>query len=359
MGPDPGGSEEVRGTAGGRAVGRRVVRLAVVGAIAVVALVVFLPQIRSAVDEAFEDQGDDFPEGLDVFAAAVAGDTVFGIGADLRNGEYSKPLVFRYDGEWKAVTTPAPATYLSAIAGSGDLLVVTGYAESASEVWTTRTDDIEWSSEESPPIDGELRALAVREDTIVAAGTGGAVARVDGDWHAVSLPASEIVSTVEVTATGFVAGGRAQGAAAMWTSPDGLTWSSVDLGGVDGYVQHLAADDAGRVVAVGTAERRPVVFVPAADGYQVVHLPVEDPGESTMGIVFTRERQWVIPGFDIDVGDVPHGIAWRSDASAENWALDERIAADRLTGVITLDGDPFGVGSLERGGKLTSVLVPL
>ena len=359
MGSGARGGEEVRGAPGGRAVDRkRVVRLAVVGVIAIVAVVFLAPQIREARDETFE-QGDDLPEGIDIFTAAVVGDVLFGLGADFGDGGYdAKPSVFRYDGDWKPVLNFPEVEYLSSIGASDELIVVTGRTESSATVVTAHPNDLEWESEHVALTDGELRSVVVVGNTIVAAATKGVVVRRDGDWHTATLPGSEVISTVTATPTGFVAGGRANGAAAMWASTDGLIWSALDLGGVDGYLQHLVTDDGGRVVGVGTVEQRHVVFVADGERYRTIDLPVEDAGEAPMGIVFAEGR-WLIPGFDIDVGEGSRAIAWRSDASATSWTLDERIAADRLTDALVIDGRPFGVGSLERGGKLTPVLVPL
>ena len=52
-------------------------------------------------------------------------------------------------------------------------------------------------------------------------------------------------------------------------------------------------------------------------------------------------------------------MTWTGDISGHGWTRNDDIEADRLTDAVVIDGETFSVGSYERGGRLTSVLLPL
>ena len=365
MGSGAGGGEEVRGAPGGRAVGRRLIRLVVVGAIAIVAVVLLAPQIRDLAET--DDDDNDIPEGFDIFRAASNGTDVLGVGGVL-DGDTANPRAFAFrDGEWQLTETPDNVGVFGDIAMDGDRVVMVGSASRGrATVWTATLPDLDWEREETPALMGDFRGIAIKDETIVAVGSttlGTAVVLVRSDagtWQLATLPGERAVPiAVVATADGFVAGGSAANAPAMWTSPDGLEWISEAVSGSTGSVQGLAASGNGsEVMAIGVNDRIHVAFAVNDRTRTPIALPTEDAGEFAFAIAPTADG-WVVVGQDIDVGDVAHAIMWTGDPPGHHWSLNERVAADRLTDVVVVKGRPFGVGSLERAGQLTPVLIPL
>lgn len=337
----------------------------VVGVIAIVAAVLLIPQIRDLADDG-EGEGDaGIPVGNDVFRAASNGKDVYGIGGVL-DGENVEPRVFAFrDGTWEPASTPEDATVFGDVAIAGDRIAVVGSTRSGQgSVWTATLPDLDWQREDHDTEFADLRAIAMTESSIVAVGSvldetaaPYVLARTSAGWERPALPGERPVPIAVVATTeGFVIGGSSAGAPALWTSPDGLTWSLHQVGGPTGAIQALGANG-NEVMAIGTNERVHVAFSGTGNA-TVVPLPTEDAGESAFAVV-ARDDAWIIVGQDVDVGDVVHGITWTGDARGHQWTLNERVAADRLNDAVIVDGRPFGVGSLERGGKLTPVLIPL
>jgi hypothetical protein len=364
MGSDPGGGEEVRGASGRPAVGKRLIRLAVVGAVAIVAVVLLVPQIRDLADTDGDENG--IPEGLDVFRAASNGTDVYGIGGEL-DGETAYPKVFVFDeGEWKPATTPADATAMGDIAISDQRIAVAGMADRRAAIWTATVPDLEWEMEDVDAPLAELRGIAITDSTIVAVGSvldaenePLVLVRTSAGWETPSLPGERAVPmAIVATPDGFVVAGSAGGAPAMWNSPDGLTWTPEKIDGGKGTIYALAANGTA-VMGIGTNDRAFVAFAFGGSGRLIVPMPRDDAGETAFAIAANGDAEWIVVGQDIDVGDVPHAIKWTGDIGGHEWTLDERVAADRLTDVVVVEGKPFGVGSLQRGGRLTPVLIPL
>ena len=344
---------------------KRLTRIVVVGAIAIVAAVLLVPQIRDLAEGEAADGG--IPEGLDVFRAAASGTEVYGIGGVL-DGDSATSQVFVFgDGAWELATTPEGVGTLGDIAIRGDLVVVAGTnARGEAAVWTATLPELDWKQEEIPRATADMRGLAMTDSAVVVVGStfdeeGDAfvLARsAAGEWERASLPGGRAVPmAVVATADGFVAGGSSDEAPAIWTSPDGRAWSAQPAGGTKGSIQMLAASG-DSLMAIGSNERVLAAFAEGTGGRTPIALPSEDAGETAFAIA-ARDDGWIVVGFDIDVGDVAHAITWSGDKAGEHWSLTERVAADRLTDVVVIDGEPFGVGSLERGGKLTPVLLPL
>lgn len=366
MGPDPGRSEEVRGDARGRAVGqRRLIRLVVIGVIAIVAAVLLIPQIRELADDGDGAGESGIPEGIDVFRAASNGDDVYGVGGVL-DGQTFDASVFAFrDGAWEPASTPEDAEVFGDVAIADDRIAVIGStANGRASVWTATIPNLEWERELPRTEVADLRAIAMTETTVVAVGSlldetaaPYVLVRTSTGWESPALPGERPVPiAVAATTDGFVVGGSAAGAPALWTSPDALTWSLRQVGGPTGTIQALGASGS-EIMAIGTNQRVHVAFA-GADNRTVVPLPTEDPGEAAFALV-AKGDGWIAVGQDVDVGDVVHGITWSGDGDGQRWTLNERVAADRLNDAVIVGGRPFGVGSLERGGKLTPVLIPL
>ncbi|QXJ24689.1 hypothetical protein AGRA3207_006065 [Actinomadura graeca] len=87
------------------------------------------------------------------------------------------------------------------------------------------------------PPSGPLTEVAAHGNTVIALGQG-AMPLVSADggatWTPRALGAGAAATAVAATTTGFAAAGTAGGDAAVWTSPDGVSWRRVPAAGLGG-----------------------------------------------------------------------------------------------------------------------------
>lgn len=369
MGSDPGGGEEVRGATGGRALSRRLLRLAVVGVVAIGAVVLLVPTIRDLATAGEEDQVA-FADGRTVDKAAVTDDgRIVGVGADIED-DTIKPGAYIYeDGEWRVLGSPIEASYLNDVAVEGELVVIVGSAEDGSPaVWRGEMPDPVWREEELPGEGTSMaNAVAIRGTTVVAAGMSlvddtlapATFASVDGgEWTETRHGEQGSLFAIALNSIGFVVGGTDGEQPLLISSTDGITWNDpTPVDSPSGAIDLLATHN-DNLLVVGRSERAATTWTVGIDSFVPAPLPTPDAGQRPAAAAAADSGEWVIAGIDVEVGDVVTAIVWRSKDGA-TWSEPQGVAADRLSDIVIVDGHPFGVGVLERGAKTTPALIPL
>ena len=239
-----------------------------------------------------------------VMRSVVAGGPgLVAVGSDARGHDGSGAVWTSSDGlVWSRVAHDesvfggADDQIMSSVVAGGPGLVAVGYDYSAGH-WDgmvlNSSDGLVWSRVTGQPElggagDQVMRSITVGGAGVVAVGTdgrgqggSGAVwnspdglvwSRVDHDEVALGGTGDQVMSSVIVGGPGFVAVGHDEGdasALAVWTSPDGATWTRLEsaafLGGSDGHVLASVVSGGPGFVAVGQAESSAVVWT-SVDG---------------------------------------------------------------------------------------------
>jgi hypothetical protein len=274
---------------------------------------------------------------------------------------------------------------MSGVTAGGPGLVAVGQSDPNAVVWTS-SDGISWSrvphddavfgGEVGPVFGGAgMSSVAVGGPGLVAVGSdgspdGGGVAAV---WTSVDgitwlrVPHNEAVfggendgyygqsmSSVTTGGPGLVAVGSDVGRAAVWTSPDGVTWSRVPHDEVvfaSGSSMSSVTVGGPGVVAVGEAQNTTAVWT-SPDGFAWSRVPHD---ESVFGGGVDTDRDVAISSVTADadglvaVGSDPdrEGVAVWTSVDGLTWS---RVPRDEAVFGVTPDRPHMHMASVTVGG---------
>ena len=303
----------------------------------------------------------------------------------------SEPFVSRLAGAWYPTWFPGEGTFVGvAVRPDGVVLAVAGPGQGAttSTVWGS-SDGSAWTFRQL--VEGVVTDLAQVPGGVVAVGyepTGGTglgvrparpTAWVDAGsgFEEVRLPGDGggVVAAVTTTPTGVVAvGWRGSvspfapsgspevlgGRPLAWWSPDGLTWTEVDVDADwPAGMYAVAASSAGVVVAGGESGGRAALWESTDGGHtwRLVNQPdtIWPIGHAFTSVASVGETMVAVSG--VGGADPPRTSLWRRSRSGWERVRPEGLSeyVSRFLGRVVGVGDEvvgFDLGSYERKGRM-------
>jgi hypothetical protein len=259
---------------------------------------------------------------------------------DVVSGTAQRPVVVTSsDGRtWHAVdgTAPfaGPGTFVMAVTASRGGYVVVGKQVSGGRTFAAlwwSADLRNWAAGSNGGLDGRLQSSAVY--------------------------------AVDATAMGFVAAGTHGGAAAIWTSADGRSWSNLDVPGPAGAPAALreVAVNGTRVVVAGYAAGKagdvPLLVVSTDSGSHWRQVPLGAPAGSAAVTALTAAGNGFVAAGLAGPAGAQHAVTW-SSPDGLTWSAAAPVTAGQITALTATGGTVSGTAQRGAGSSVVTLAAP-